>query len=282
MPEASGSGFPRIQPAYAFNCDPYWLSRGLVGMVVPRWGSCGVGFGLRGELAKRRQIVPTGSPVLLVDALGVCFNTGVSTKYYSVTLPELAAPIAWTVVALVKSTGGSGGSSNTIACINYDGTTVPLNLNISVQSSGGVPAGASFFSGSWDSCLNITDINNDNKWHTVGGVFSKQAARLEFWLDGKLDVAGTTTHDPSSHTNTNPLDIATYRNDSRTFIGSIAGVAVFSQALSNVEMETLTGALGAIWRIAQVPSRRTYFVPSVVAQAATTSFIDPLVFGGAM
>jgi hypothetical protein len=242
-----------VQPQFPGGCSPYWLSRGLVGFVIPRFPD---------ELAKSRPITLT-TVTVADDAYGVCYSLSATyPSYASVTVPEVAAPREWSVIALAKSTSVAAGTG-IIVNLNYDGTTVPVSLSL---NNTGSPAGASVYAGAWNTTASgMTDFRNDNLWHTFGGVFL-QGSRLEFWVDGAINASNSsTTQNPSTHTNTNALNVGAYINNSWTFGGLIAAVALFNRALRNIDMVTLTERVDAIWQIANVPPRPLRFAPTVAA-----------------
>jgi hypothetical protein len=223
----------------------HFFARGLAAAVVPT--------SLQ-DVAKRLPL----TLVNVTSGVGLHGRTwnfpGDGTQRVDVASPgySLAAGFSFSGFALARSIGTSANNRQTLLNINFNGTTVPFNLNIGHT---GVP-GCGYFDGSgWRVSGITTDVRGDNRWHAVGGTARSGAQR--FYMDGRLDASNAATG-TNVASNANSISFGAYQNDNASLLGGIAlGLFWAGVELDGAAMRALHEAP---WQWARPVTRRVYFL----------------------
>ena len=150
--------------------------------------------------------------------------------YVSVDSDSALNPSYITIAAWVKL-GPSG--SGFVITKGYDGSDLPYSLCLDNESGIG---GMGFYTSSigWINTLMATDIQGDNQWHYVAGMFD--GTTLSYYRDGVLEASTSAASGLTLPSTTLPLDIGRYEANYAYMTGSIAAVHIYNRAISGAEI----------------------------------------------
>ena len=200
-----------------------------------------------------------------------------STGYCNTGLRYSGSANSVTVAVWVRS--DVVGNDAHVANINYDGSTVPIDLNVGA-APGTTGDGFGFFDGGWRKSGMTTDVRGDKRWHRVAGTYD--GTTLAYYIDGRLDASSVYTGTiPTGNANT--LDLGRYAAGATAyFAGAMAGALVVFRAAS-------PAWIARDYEWSQDPQRdprfrrastRSLFVTA--AGVPTTSYLPGLVCGYGM
>lgn len=227
---------PKKKPVYA-NLEIDWdkqITKGLFRCVIFR------GPGDFIDLVTGVNCSRTGSPT---------WNEGLSLDGSSyATLPYASDIDVSKISILARTTQFNWNTLGAIVNRNYDGSTVPFNLNYDTENNGtsgfGFHTGGTWYSTTRPQYFGAPEIRSDGLKHDISGTFDGQTGR---YYQDSVEY-GTFSYAGSLPTNGNPIDFGTYRSESSHFTGLIHHVFFWDRALSALEVRTVNADPYAILR----------------------------------
>jgi hypothetical protein len=169
----------------------------------------------------------TGGP------FGHCLSLNSTNQAVQIANAPSLNPSFITIAAWCRSTFSGG--AQYLVNKNYDGSSVAYSL--SLFGSGGVTDGIAFYNGAWNSSgLGGLDLRGDGLWHFVVGTYDGTTLRV--YVDGILKSSNAVSGTLPT-TNTQPVYIGAYVNDSSYFPGQIDNVLILPYAISAGQIRDL-------------------------------------------
>ncbi len=138
-----------------------------------------------------------------------------------------------TVSCWIKSAGWTGDTG--LLHWGTDGSSpTASNYHLVAGSTGTILWGNGFGHG----ILSGTTLCNDNRWHSVTGVFESSSGLASIYIDGCLESEGPLTYTPNTSAG-NSWRIAKFLSNAGSFQGKICQILVYKCALTHYEVTLL-------------------------------------------
>ena len=201
------------------------------------------GSALPQEIVQGATVTKTGSPTWTNDP-GI--NFGAVTNYYA--LP------AWnptTITLLVMVYGGATGATQlTWWSRQFTTSLVPWMLSGNIATTGGMAA----YNGVWNATNTaanpyVTTNYNDGLWHVIVG--TSDGANLRYFIDGIQQ--GVKTFAANLPSNTSPVYLCQYLQNSAGFTGLMSLALAWGRALSPADVASISSNPWQIFQPAPGP-----------------------------